>query len=124
MFVGVNKSPRANYRYKSLSRIHLIEKTIEIAQFPPIYTAWKLSSTSFLTITNNSLVTSSIILKMAPNPQRIIELQKRYQNSNQKLWLRGPKSKLVVYPFYALFTVSTAIPLFYAGRGILGIKPE
>lgn len=61
---------------------------------------------------------------MAPNPQRIIELQKRYQNSNQKLWLRGSKSKALVFPFYALFTVTTAIPLFYAGRGVLGIKDE
>lgn len=61
---------------------------------------------------------------MAPNPQRIIELQKRYQNSNQPLWLRGPRSKLLVYPFYALFTVSTIVPLYYAGRGILGIKAD
>lgn len=59
---------------------------------------------------------------MAPNPQRIIELQKRYQTSHQPLWLRGPRSKFLVYPFYALFTVSTAVPLFYAGRSILGIK--
>lgn len=61
---------------------------------------------------------------MAPNPQRIIDLQKRYQNSSQPLWLRGPRSKLVVYPFYALFTISTIFPLYYAGRGILGIKAD
>ncbi|CCE81637.1 Piso0_002299 [Millerozyma farinosa CBS 7064] len=58
------------------------------------------------------------------NPQRIIELQKTYQNSNKKLWLRGKHSKFLVFPFYALFTFSTTVPLFYAGRAILGIKDE
>lgn len=58
------------------------------------------------------------------DPQRIIRLQKLYQNSNQKLWLRGPRSKALVYPFYALFTVSTAVPLYYTGRALFGIKAE
>ncbi|CAG89443.1 DEHA2F16302p [Debaryomyces hansenii CBS767] len=58
------------------------------------------------------------------NPQRIIDLQKHYQNSNKKLWLRGKHSKFVVFPFYALFTVSTIFPLYYAGRAIAGIKDE
>ncbi|KAL6024033.1 Cytochrome c oxidase subunit 7 [Candidozyma auris] len=58
------------------------------------------------------------------DPQRIIKLQKIYQNSNQKLWLRGPRSKALVYPYYALFTVSTAVPLYYLGRALFGIKAE
>ncbi|CUM47309.1 unnamed protein product [Debaryomyces tyrocola] len=58
------------------------------------------------------------------NPQRIIELQKHYQNSNKRLWLRGKHSKFIVFPFYALFTVSTIFPLYYAGRAIAGIKDE
>ncbi|KAK6201134.1 uncharacterized protein RJT21DRAFT_126319 [Scheffersomyces amazonensis] len=53
------------------------------------------------------------------DPQRIIELQRRYQASNQPLWLRGKQSKLLVYPFYALFTVATVVPLFYAGRALI-----
>lgn len=58
------------------------------------------------------------------NPQRIIELQRRYQNSKQPLWLRGKYSKALVYPYYVLFAVSTAIPLYYTGRAIAGIKDE
>ncbi|KAL6679261.1 Cytochrome c oxidase subunit 7 [Candidozyma auris] len=58
------------------------------------------------------------------DPQRIIKLQKIYQNSNQKLWLRGPRSKALVYPYYALFTVSTAVPLYYLGRALFGIKAD
>lgn len=58
------------------------------------------------------------------NPQRIIELQKRYQTTPKPLYLRGSKSALLVYPFYAIFAVSTAIPLFYAGRAICGIKEK
>ncbi|KAJ9090975.1 hypothetical protein QFC19_009321 [Naganishia cerealis] len=55
---------------------------------------------------------------------RIIELQKLYQSSDKRLWLRGKHSKFVVFPFYALFTVSTVFPLYYTGRAILGIKDE
>ncbi|CUM64231.1 uncharacterized protein PRCAT00001825001 [Priceomyces carsonii] len=58
------------------------------------------------------------------DPQRIIDLQRQYQSSNKKLWLRGRHSKFLVFPFYALFTVTTAIPLFYTGRAIAGIKDE
>ncbi|QWU86574.1 hypothetical protein CA3LBN_000792 [Candidozyma haemuli] len=72
---------------------------------------------------------SRTITKLQPiystmDPQRIIRLQKLYQNSNQRLWLRGPRSKALVYPFYALFTVSTAVPLYYTGRALFGIKAE
>lgn len=56
------------------------------------------------------------------NPQRIIDLQKRYQKSGEVLWLRGAKSKLLVYPFYGIFAVATVVPLFYAGRAVFGIK--
>lgn len=58
------------------------------------------------------------------DPQRVIRLQKLYQNSDKVLWLRGPKSKFLVYPFYGLFTVSTGISLYYTGRAIAGIKEE
>lgn len=58
------------------------------------------------------------------DPQRIINLQKHYQNSTSKLWLRGKHSKFIVFPFYAIFTVATVGPLFYAGRAIAGIKDE
>ncbi|KAK6455704.1 cytochrome c oxidase polypeptide VII [Scheffersomyces xylosifermentans] len=58
------------------------------------------------------------------DPQRIIELQKHFQNTKKPLWLRGKQSKYVVYPFYALFTVTTIFPLYYTGRAILGIKDE
>lgn len=58
------------------------------------------------------------------DPQRIIKLQRQYQSSNQKLWLRGKQSKALVFPFYALFTLSTIGPLFYTGRAIFGIKDE
>ncbi|EEQ38468.1 hypothetical protein EJF18_30686 [Clavispora lusitaniae] len=58
------------------------------------------------------------------DPQRVIRLQKLYQNSNKELWLRGPRSKLLVYPFYALFTVSTCCSLYYTGRAVAGLKDE
>ena len=58
------------------------------------------------------------------NPQRIIELQKHYQNTPKPLWLRGRQSAFLVYPFYALFAVSTAIPLYYSVRAVAGIKDE
>lgn len=58
------------------------------------------------------------------DPQRVIRLQKLYQNSDKPLWLRGPRSKFLVYPFYGLFAVSTSISLWYTGRAIAGIKDE
>lgn len=58
------------------------------------------------------------------DPQRVIKLQKLYQNSNQRLWLRGPRSKMLVFPFYALFTVSTVVPLYYFTRAVRGIKMD
>ncbi|WPK23717.1 hypothetical protein PUMCH_000962 [Australozyma saopauloensis] len=58
------------------------------------------------------------------DPQRIIRLQKLYQNSNQKLWYKGPRGKLLVWPYYALFTASTAYTLYYAGRAIAGLKAD
>ncbi|ODV69636.1 hypothetical protein HYPBUDRAFT_102278 [Hyphopichia burtonii NRRL Y-1933] len=58
------------------------------------------------------------------DPQRIIKLQRQYQNSNQRLWYRGRFSKPLVWGFYAMFTVSTIGPLYYTGRAILGIKDE
>lgn len=58
------------------------------------------------------------------NPQRIIELQKHYQNTPKPLWLRGRQSAFLVYPFYALFAVSTVIPLYYSVRAVAGIKDE
>jgi len=58
------------------------------------------------------------------DPQRIITLQKHYQNTAKPLWLRGKHSKFIVYPFYALFTVSTILPLYYTGRAICGLKDE
>ncbi|CAK7897426.1 cytochrome c oxidase subunit 7, mitochondrial [[Candida] anglica] len=64
------------------------------------------------------------IYKMSPNPQRIINLQREYQNSSKKLWMRGKNAKLLVFPFYALFTVTTVVPLYYAGRAVCGLKDE
>lgn len=58
------------------------------------------------------------------NPQRIIELQKHYQNTPKPLWLRGRQAAFLVYPFYALFTVATVFPLYYAGRAVAGLKEE
>ncbi|RCK57751.1 Cytochrome c oxidase subunit 7 [Candida viswanathii] len=58
------------------------------------------------------------------NPKRIIELQQHYQTTPKPLWLRGKQSALVVYPFYALFTVATIIPLYYTGRAVAGLKDE
>ncbi|ABN68410.1 Cytochrome c oxidase polypeptide VII [Scheffersomyces stipitis CBS 6054] len=58
------------------------------------------------------------------DPQRIIKLQQHYQNTKKPLWLRGPQAKFAVYPFYALFTVTTIFPLYYAGRAICGLKDE
>lgn len=58
------------------------------------------------------------------DPQRVIRLQKLYQNSQQPLWLRGPRSKALVYPFYALFAYTTGVTVYYLGRGIAGIKDE
>ncbi|EGV63725.1 Cytochrome c oxidase subunit 7 [Yamadazyma tenuis] len=61
---------------------------------------------------------------MAPDPQRIIKLQQRYQTTHKPLWLRGSNSRMLVYPYYALFTVGTVVSLYYSVRGVLGIKPE
>lgn len=58
------------------------------------------------------------------DPQRIIRLQKLYQNSNQKLWYTGARSRALVYPYYALFTASTAYTLYYFGRAVCGLKAE
>ncbi|GEQ70902.1 hypothetical protein JCM33374_g4582 [Metschnikowia sp. JCM 33374] len=58
------------------------------------------------------------------DPQRIIQLQKHYQNTNKELWLKGPRAKLLVYPFYAMFAFSTAASFYYTGRAIAGIKDE
>lgn len=57
-----------------------------------------------------------------PDPQRIINLQREYQHSNQRLWYRGRNGKPLVLGFYALFAVTTVVPLYYTGRAILGIK--
>ncbi|EDK43879.1 conserved hypothetical protein [Lodderomyces elongisporus NRRL YB-4239] len=56
------------------------------------------------------------------NPQRIIELQQRYQTTPKPLWLRGKQSAMIVYPFYALFAVATVAPLYYAGKAVCGIR--
>ncbi|ODQ61008.1 hypothetical protein WICANDRAFT_28229, partial [Wickerhamomyces anomalus NRRL Y-366-8] len=53
---------------------------------------------------------------------RVIELQKLYQSSPKPLWMKHPRSKFYIYPFWALFTGVTAINLYYTGRAILGIK--
>ncbi|MCH0629830.1 hypothetical protein JNB11_07640 [Kocuria palustris] len=58
------------------------------------------------------------------DPQRIIQNQRRYQASNLPLWLRGKQSKAMVYPFYGLFAIATALPLYYTGRAIVGLKDE
>ncbi|KAI3405633.2 APL2 [Candida oxycetoniae] len=55
------------------------------------------------------------------DPKRIIQLQQRYQTTPLPLWLRGRYGKMMVYPFYGLFAVATALPLFYAGRAILSL---
>ncbi|KAL6452945.1 COX7 Cytochrome c oxidase subunit 7 [Candida maltosa Xu316] len=54
--------------------------------------------------------------------QSIIELQKHYQNTPKPLWLRGKQSAFLVYPFYALFTIATVVPLYYSGRAVCGLK--
>ncbi|CDO55946.1 similar to Saccharomyces cerevisiae YMR256C COX7 Subunit VII of cytochrome c oxidase [Geotrichum candidum] len=61
---------------------------------------------------------------MATN--RVIEYQKFYQNNTQiPLWLRHPRSKFIVYPYYALFTITCiGVPFFYLGHAILGIKAK
>lgn len=58
------------------------------------------------------------------DPQRIIRNQKLYQASSKPLWMTGPRSKMLVYPYYAIFTFSTCVSLYYTGRAIAGIKDE
>lgn len=52
------------------------------------------------------------------DPKRLIKLQKHYQSSKEPLWLRGKNSKLILYPFYVMFTISTVYPLYHAGKAI------
>ena len=55
---------------------------------------------------------------------RVLEYQRIYQSKRSTpLWMRGPRSKLIVYPFYALFTFSCVLaPLYYGSRAVLGKK--
>ncbi|ODQ64193.1 hypothetical protein NADFUDRAFT_52525 [Nadsonia fulvescens var. elongata DSM 6958] len=56
---------------------------------------------------------------------RVLEFQRLFQaKAAQPLWMRHPRSKFIVYPFWALFTVSLVQPLYYAGRAVAGIKEE
>lgn len=59
-----------------------------------------------------------------PSTDRILKYQKIYQSKpNVPLWMRTPHSKLIVYPFYALFAVScVGAPAYYIGLAVLGKK--
>ncbi|GMM50523.1 cytochrome c oxidase subunit VII [Starmerella bacillaris] len=61
-----------------------------------------------------------------PSTDRILKYQKIYQSKpNVPLWMRTPRSKLIVYPFYALFAYScVAMPLYYTGLAMAGKKNE
>lgn len=52
----------------------------------------------------------------------VIEMQKLYQSSTKPLWMRHPRSKFYVYPYWALFWASMGVSLYYTGRAVLGIK--
>lgn len=54
--------------------------------------------------------------------QRTLEYQKIYQSRKSvPLWMRSPRSKLLVYPFYALFAFSSVlVPAYYTGVAITG----
>ncbi|ODV61922.1 cytochrome c oxidase subunit VII ASCRUDRAFT_75179 [Ascoidea rubescens DSM 1968] len=54
----------------------------------------------------------------------VIELQRLYQNSDKSLWMRHPRSKFYIYPFWGLFAFTTGATLYYSGRAILGIKEK
>lgn len=55
-----------------------------------------------------------------------MKYQKIYQSKpNVPLWMRTPRSKLIVYPFYALFAYTcVGAPAYYAGLAVLGKKAE
>uniref|UniRef100_A0A060T488 ARAD1C42768p n=1 Tax=Blastobotrys adeninivorans TaxID=409370 RepID=A0A060T488_BLAAD len=63
---------------------------------------------------------------MAPRENKVTYYQKYYQaKAGTPVWMRHPRSKLIVYPFYALFSVvCVAIPAYYGGRAIMGKKAE
>ncbi|CDR45109.1 CYFA0S16e02256g1_1 [Cyberlindnera fabianii] len=52
----------------------------------------------------------------------VIELQKLYQSSTKPLWMRHPRSKFYIYPFWGLFWSVNAVTTYYLGRAVLGIK--
>lgn len=53
---------------------------------------------------------------------RVKEYQKLYQSKpNTPLWMRSPRSKFLVYPFYALFAFTcVGVPLHSTYRAITG----
>lgn len=55
---------------------------------------------------------------------RTLEYQKIYQSRKSvPLWMRSPRSKVIVYPFYALFAFSSVlVPAYYLGGAIIGKK--
>ncbi|CAN6639138.1 cytochrome c oxidase subunit 7, mitochondrial [Trichomonascus vanleenenianus] len=57
---------------------------------------------------------------------KVAYYQRLYQANEQvPLWLRHPRSKLILYPFYALFGITcVAIPAFGLTRAISGKKAE
>ncbi|SCU99739.1 LAMI_0G00496g1_1 [Lachancea mirantina] len=54
----------------------------------------------------------------------VIQLQKIFQASSKPLWMRHPKSKLYLYPFWGLFAVAMVAPLLYLPNAVRGIKPK
>ncbi|CCH59317.1 hypothetical protein TBLA_0B04830 [Henningerozyma blattae CBS 6284] len=55
---------------------------------------------------------------------RVIELQRIFQQSTKPLWMRHPRSKFIIYPFFGLFTVALVAPLCYLPNAIMGIKAK
>ncbi|AOW05335.1 YALI0E12628p [Yarrowia lipolytica CLIB122] len=50
----------------------------------------------------------------------VIKNQKLFQSQpNVALWKRHPRSKFLLYPFYACFAVSMGVSVWYTGRTIL-----
>ncbi|KAL6927256.1 hypothetical protein ACO0SA_003553 [Hanseniaspora valbyensis] len=53
----------------------------------------------------------------------IIEKQKYIQaQKNTPIYFRPKGSKFLLYPFFAVFAVTSVIPFYYAGRCALGKK--
>ncbi|GAV55929.1 hypothetical protein ZYGR_0AZ01010 [Zygosaccharomyces rouxii] len=55
---------------------------------------------------------------------KVIELQKIFQNSAKPLWWRHPRSAFYLWPFYGIFTVALVAPFLYMPNAVRGIKAK